>query len=132
MANPSRVERALGYVRTSARPNNRSNLEAQEADLQDHYRRLGVDLIEVYRDIGIAAATDDRPGLWALFAQAVRPGSGIGEIGVCNLSRLSRNLDQLDRYCQKLMLAGVRLVAITEDVAGVPDDAAILRNETTL
>lgn len=131
MINSARTACVLGYVRVSARTNGNSGPGAQEADLRDHYRRLGVDLIEVYRDIGIAGGTDDRPGLRALFARTLRPGNGITEIGVCSLSRVSRNLDLLDRYCQKLMLAGIRLVAITEDVEGGPEAAIIRTTKTT-
>ncbi len=132
MTKTARLERALGYVRVSApSPTTASaGIDIQETRLRDHYRRRGFDLIEIYRDTGIAGTTDDRPGLQALFAHAVRPGTAITEIGVHSLSRLFRDRALLEHYRRKMAEADVRIVAITGNVWGGPTAAITRRSET--
>ena len=114
----ARTERALGYVRVSTQRQAEGgiSLDNQEAKLGDHYRRRGAELVDVYRDGGLSGTTDNRPGLQALFEHAMRPGSGITEIGVYSFSRLFRDHYLLEHYRRKLKRAGVRIVAITQDV----------------
>lgn len=113
-----RLERALGYVRVSTQrqADGGISLDNQEQRLGDHYRRLDVELVEIYRDGGLSGTTDNRPGLQALFEHALRPGAGITEIGVYSFSRLFRDHYLLEHYRRKLKRAGVRLVAITQEV----------------
>lgn len=113
-----RIERALGYVRVSTQrqADGGVSLDNQEQKLGDHYRRLGVELIDIYRDGGLSGTTDNRPGLQALFEHAMRPGSGITEIGVYSFSRLFRDHYLLEHHRRRLKRAGVRIVAITQEV----------------
>ena len=73
-----RIERALGYIRVSTQrqADGGVSLDNQEQKLGDHYRRLGIELVDIYRDGGLSGTTDNRPGLQALFEHALRPGSG--------------------------------------------------------
>ncbi len=75
----NRIERALGYVRVSTQrqADGGVSLANQEQKLGEHYRRLGVELVDVYRDGGLSGTNDNRPGLQALFEHALRAGSGI-------------------------------------------------------
>ncbi len=66
--------------------------------------------------VGSTGTTENRPGLQALFEHAMRPGSGITEIGVYSFSRLFRDHYLLEHNRRKLKRAGVRIVAITQDV----------------
>ena len=114
----ARTERALGYVRVSTQRQAEGgiSLANQEERLAAHYKHRGVDLVEVHRDGGLSGTNDNRPGLQALFEQALRPGSGITEIGVYSFSRLFRDHYLLEHYRRKLKRAGVRIVAITQEV----------------
>ena len=114
----ARIERALGYVRVSTQRQAEGgvSLDNQEERLSAHYAQHGVELVGIYRDSGLSGTSDNRPGLQALFEHAVRPGSDITEIGVHSLSRLIRNRDVLEHYRSKLKRAGVRIVAITEEI----------------
>lgn len=114
----SRIERALGYVRVSTQrqADGGISLANQEQMLGDHYRRLGVELVDIHRDGGLSGTNDNRPGLQALFEHALRAGSGITEIGVYSFSRLFRDHYLLEHYRRKLKRAGVRIVAITQEV----------------
>lgn len=114
----ARTERALGYARVSTQRQAEGgiSLANQEERLATHYKQRGVELVEVHRDGGLSGTNDNRPGLQALFEQALRPGSGITEIGVYSFSRLFRDHYLLEHYRRKLKRAGVRLVAITQEV----------------
>lgn len=113
-----RTECALGYVRvsTTKQADGGISLDNQRTRLETHYGQRGVELVEVYQDGGLSGTTDNRPGLQALFEHAMRPGSGITEIGVYSFSRLFRDHYLLEHYRRKLKRAGVRIVAITQDV----------------
>ncbi|PZO81016.1 MAG: hypothetical protein DI632_00085 [Sphingomonas hengshuiensis] len=117
MAKP-RTERALGYVRVSTQRQAEGgiSLTNQEERLTAHYSQRGVELADIYRDGGLSGTNDNRPGLQALFEHALRPGSGVTEIGVYSFSRLFRDHYLLEHYRRKLKRAGVRIVAITQDV----------------
>ncbi len=113
-----KTERALGYVRVSTQRQAEGgiSLDNQEERLTAHYGQRGVELVEVYRDGGLSGTNDNRPGLQALFEHALRAGSGITEIGVYSFSRLFRDHYLLEHYRRKLKRAGVRIVAITQEV----------------
>ena len=112
------TERALGYVRVSTQRQAEGgiSLANQEERLTNHYAQRGVEYVDTYRDGGLSGTTDARPGLQALFEHALRPGGGITEIGVYSFSRLFRDHYLLEHYRRKLKRAGVRLVAITQEV----------------
>ncbi len=113
-----RPQRTLGYVRVSTQrqADGGISLANQEQKLGEHYRRLGVELVDIYRDAGLSGTTDNRPGLQALFEHALRPGSGITEIGIYTFSRLFRDHYLLEHHRRRLKRAGVRIVAITQEV----------------
>ena len=92
------------------------SLDNQEERLTAHYAQRGVELVDIYRDGGLSGTTDNRPGLQALFEHALRSGAGITEIGVYSFSRLFRDHYLLEHYRRRLKRAGVRIVAITQDV----------------
>ena len=114
----TRVERAIGYVRVSTQrqADGGISLENQEARLGAYYQQRDVELVDIYRDGGLSGTTDNRPGLQALFEHAMRPGTAITEIGVYSFSRLFRDHYLLEHYRRKLKRAGVRIVAITQEV----------------
>lgn len=113
-----KIERALGYVRVSTQRQAEGgiSLDNQQERLTTHYAQRGVELIDIYRDAGLSGTTDSRPGLQALFEHALRQGSGVTEIGVYSFSRLFRDHYLLEHYRRRLKRAGVRIVAITQDV----------------
>ncbi|WP_374943150.1 recombinase family protein [Sphingomonas sp.] len=113
-----RTERALGYVRVSTQRQAEGgiSLANQEERLTAHYAQRGVELVVVHRDAGLSGTNDNRPGLQALFEHALRPGNGVTEIGVYSFSRLFRDHYLLEHYRRKLKRAGVRIVAITQEV----------------
>ena len=114
----TKVERALGYVRVSTQrqADGGISLDNQDARLKAHYAQRGVEMVDVYRDGGLSGTTDNRPGLQALFEHALRPGSGITEIGVYSFSRLFRDHYLLEHHRRRLKRGGVRIVAITQEV----------------
>ncbi|MFD1788068.1 recombinase family protein [Sphingomonas floccifaciens] len=113
-----KTERALGYVRVSTQRQAEGgiSLDNQAERLTTHYAQRSVELVDIYRDAGLSGTTDSRPGLQALFEHALRQGSGITEIGVYSFSRLFRDHYLLEHYRRRLKRAGVRIVAITQDV----------------
>lgn len=113
-----RNERALGYVRVSTQrqADGGISMDNQEVRLQAHYDQRGIELVDIYRDGGLSGTNDNRPGLQALFEHALRPESVITEIGVYSFSRLFRDHYLLEHYRRKLKRAGVRIVAITQEV----------------
>lgn len=118
MTKAAQSERALGYIRvsTQGQADNGISLDHQESSLGGHYRRLGTDLVGIYLGRGLSGTSNNRPGLQALFAHELRPGSRISKIGVCSICRLFRDPETLDHYRQRLKRAGVRIFTITEDV----------------
>ena len=118
MVTKPRTERALGYVRVSTQRQAEGgiSLDNQEAKLKAHYARRGVELVDLYSDGGLSGTNDNRPGLQAMIEHAMRPGSGITEIGTYSFSRLFRDHYLLEHYRRKLKRAGVGIVAITQDV----------------
>ncbi len=119
----NRTERALGYIRVSTQKqaDGGISLNDQTMWLQAHYAQRGSELVDVYRDSGLSGTTENRPGLQALFEHAMRPGSGITEIGVYSFSRLFRDHHLLEHHRRRLKRAGVRIVAITQDAAHSAD-----------
>jgi site-specific DNA recombinase len=113
-----RVERALGYVRVSTQRQAEGgiSLDNQEERLAAHYAQRGIELVDIYRDGGFSGTTENRPGFQALVEHSMRPGAGITEIGVYSFSRLFRDHYLLEHYRRKLKRAGIRIVAITQEV----------------
>lgn len=114
-----RIERALGYVRVSTQ---RRIVGA--VSLDDQENRLGIDdsqpdteVIKIYRYDGFFGATDNRPGLQGLIERAARFGSCVTEIGVFSFSRLFRDHGAFEQCHRKLKRAGVRVVAITQEIS---------------
>lgn len=92
------------------------SLSNQEERLVAHYRQRAVEFVDIYRDGGLSGTHDNRPGLQALFEHALRPGSGVTKIGAYSFSRLFRDHYLPEHYRRELKRAGVRIVAITQDV----------------
>ena len=117
MAKPP-SECALGYVRVSTQrqADGGISLHNQEQLLIAYYAQRGIELAEIYRDGGQRGTTDNRPGLLALFEHAMRPGSGITQIGIYTFSRLFRDHYLLEHHRRRLKRVGVRIVAITQEV----------------
>lgn len=117
MAKPL-AEHALGYVRVSTQrqADGGISLDNQKQRLTEYYAPRGIELVEIYSDGGHSGTTDNRPGLLALFEHALRPSSGITEVGVYSFSRLFRDHYLLEHHRRRLKRAGVRIVAITQEV----------------
>lgn len=109
----TKPERALGYVRVATQRLADSFLDDQKVQLQEHYANRPVELVNIYSDYGVSGADNNRPGLQAMIAHALRPDSGITQIGVCSLDRLCRSDFLLGVYRRKLAPVGVSIVAIT-------------------
>lgn len=105
------MQRAIGYVRvaTDREASVGTPLETQRAKLEAYCAAQGLDLAQVFADVG-SGTTLARPGLLTLLA-AVRKGD---VVVVLSLSRLSRKLrDTLD-VSERLDKVGATLVCITE------------------
>jgi site-specific DNA recombinase len=114
----TRPRRAHGYIRVSTQrqADEGISMPNQEAQLRAYCLRNDCELVEVHSDAGYSATNDNRPGLQGMFAEAMRPGSGITEIVVYSFSRLFRDNYLLEHYRRKLKRAGVKLIAITQEV----------------
>ena len=112
------TERALGYVRVSIQrqPEGGISLDTQAGRFAAHYCQRDVKLVDIYRDGGLSGTTDNSHGLQALFEHALRPGGGITEIGVYSFSRQFRDNSRLEHYQRQLEHAGVRFVAVSDEV----------------
>lgn len=118
----TRPRRALGYIRVSTQrqADEGISMTNQDEQLRAYCLRNDIELVEVHSDGGYSATHGNRPGLQAMFAAAMRPGSAITEVVVYSFSRLFRDNFLLEDYRRKLKRSGVRLIAITQEVG---DDA---------
>lgn len=83
------MEKVFGYVRVSTDTQAKSGYgaEAQEQAIIDYCNRNGLELVKVFRDLGVTGTTVDREGLTELIASF----NGINRVVVLNTSRLWRN-----------------------------------------
>jgi site-specific DNA recombinase len=83
------MEKVFGYVRVSTDTQAKSGYgaEAQEQAIIDYCKRNGLELVKVFRDLGVTGTTVDRDGLTDLLSSF----NGVTKVVVLNTSRLWRN-----------------------------------------
>ena len=103
MANDESSGRAAVYVRTST---DDQTVENQLADLKQWAKRLGLNVVKVYRDDGVSGSRRDRPGLTAMLEGAHRRDFDV--LLIWALDRLSREgIGATLGYLKKLSTAGI-------------------------
>ncbi|MDA2914911.1 recombinase family protein, partial [Acidobacteriia bacterium AH_259_A11_L15] len=86
--------------------------EMQLRDLQELAERRGFEVVREYVDQGFSGATDSRPALNDLLADARR--GRFKAVLVWRLDRLGRSLVHLVRLLEELRQFGVELVSFSE------------------
>lgn len=105
------MPKAIGYVRIATERGAEPGvaLDAQKAQIQAYCAAQGLELAQIFEDVG-SGTTMDRPGLQSALAAV-----GKGDVlVVCSLSRLSRNLRDTLELHRLLTKKGVALVSVTE------------------
>ncbi len=104
------------YTRYSSERQNSLTIEQQIRKCREHAERQGwqVLLEHVYRDEAISGATDNRPSLQHLRAEARKKPCPFDAILVDDTSRLSRNLADSMRIVEEVRFAGVRVIYVAQ------------------
>lgn len=112
------VTTAVGYVRVSTDEQAQDGLsiEAQTAAIEAEAKRLGLELLDVYRDEGVSGRRMDRAGLYSALSVATHHGSALIAY---SLSRLSRSSSLSLAVIEELDRAGAHLVVIQEGLCSI-------------
>lgn len=104
--------RIAAYARYSSDAQREASLEDQLRNCRAWCVRHGWPEPTVYTDAAISGARNDRPGYRALLAAAAQ----FDVILVDDLSRLSRDMGDVNAAVKRLRFAGVRLVGVSDGV----------------
>lgn len=105
-----RARRAVCYLRVARSSHTSDAIARQRAACEQLARNLGLEVVDVYIDIG-SGANAERPGLTYLLADLERRG-GVDVILAYDLSRISRDRGLLHRILAKLDTYGVHVKTV--------------------
>jgi len=120
------LEPALGYVRVST-DEQVLGAEAQERAIRDYAARNGLELVAVYRDVGVSGGVPalERPGFRALVEHARR--EGVRHVIIYSLDRLGRSSTDVLQTLRVLSELGVKLHSVRRDIPEYMSDPVIAR-----
>ena len=107
----SEVKKVLLYVRVSTQDQVGGN-ESQRRALLEWCEKQGIFNYEIFNDIGISGAKEDRPELNRLMARV--EAGGVEQVVVFSFSRFARSVSHLLKALQKFKDKSVRFYSITE------------------
>ena len=97
------------------------SLPDQQRQAAAYCKARGWEVVMEFVDAGVSGTTDNRPEFQRLLDMATNGTSPFDVVVVHSLSRFMRDLVMQELHLRRLAGAGVRLIAITQDVG---DDAA--------
>lgn len=104
------------YARFSSDRQNAHSAEDQARLCRERADREGWTVVDVHQDIAISGAVRQRPGMTALLAQVEARAYDV--VLAEDISRLGRNLGDLDRLYERFAYAGVRIVTLADGEVG--------------
>ena len=115
--------RAAAYIRVSTleQATHGISLDVQREKIERYVAARQWELINIFEDAGISAASDDRKGLQSLLVAASQ--NQFETVVVTDLSRFGRNLLQLKQNLEMLKSHSVRFVAFESGVDGASNGA---------
>ena len=106
------MSRCAIYARFSTDRQSETSAEDQVRECRARADREGWTVVEIYSDLAISGATNRRPGMTAMLADAA---AGSFDIVLSEaLDRVARDQADIATIYQKLMFAGVRLETLSE------------------
>ena len=106
------MSRCAIYARFSTDRQSETSAEDQVRDCYSRAEREGWDVVEVYTDLAISGASNRRPGMTKMLADAA---AGSFDIVLSEaLDRVARDQADIATIYQKLMFAGARLETLSE------------------
>jgi site-specific DNA recombinase len=120
--------RAAIYARISTDKQNPLSPADQERKCREYAGRNGITIADgqVYVDEGLSGVGMDRPGLQRLLRAAFSPARDFDVILVDDTSRLSRSTESVLSIHHKLKFEGLQLIAISQNIDGLQDQAEAL------
>jgi site-specific DNA recombinase len=113
------LQKAALYLRVSSEGSVESNLSIpdQERSLREFCVAEGIEVAEVYQDLGISAKSDRRPQFQRMIRAALAVPRPYDIILVHSTSRFARNAGDYMRYEQDLIRNGVTIRSLTQNFA---------------
>ena len=120
--------RAAIYARISTDKQNPLSPTDQVRKCTEYAERNGIVIANehVYSDEGLSGVGMDRPSLQQLLRAALAPVRSVGVILVDDTSRLSRSTESVLSIYRKLNFAGVQLIAVSQNIDSLHDQAETL------
>lgn len=116
------METAVAYIRVSSQRqvDEGSSLETQTRQVQAFADLHGYELIEVFREEGESAKTDQRPELQRMLKFCRAPQSRVQVVIVPKIDRLARNVTDYTNLKVQLSRQGIRLESLGERIEDTP------------
>jgi len=116
------METAVAYIRVSSQRqvDEGGSLESQLKLVERHAMSNGYRLIEIFREEGESAKTDQRPELQALLMFCREKKNGVSVVVVPKIDRLARNVIDYTNFKVQLIRLGVRIDSIGERIEDTP------------
>ncbi len=106
------MPRVAIYARYSSDRQSHTSAEDQVRDCRARAQREGWDVVDVYSDLAISGASNRRPGMTAMLADAA---AGSFDIVLAEaLDRIARNQADIATIYQRLVFADVRIETLSE------------------
>ncbi len=106
------MPRCAIYARFSSDRQSHTSAEDQVADCRARAEREGWEVVQVYADLAISGASNKRPGMTSMLADAA---SGSFDIVLAEaLDRIARNQADIATIYQRLVFADVRIETLSE------------------
>ena len=116
------METAVAYIRVSSQRqvDEGGSLESQLKLVERHAATNGYQLVEIFREEGESAKTDQRPELQALLRYCREKKHGVTVVVVPKIDRLARNVIDYSNFKVQLMRLGIRIDSIGERIEDTP------------
>jgi DNA invertase Pin-like site-specific DNA recombinase len=106
------MKRVALYARYSSENQRDASIEDQLRLCREHAERQGWEVVDSYSDRAISGASLIRPGIQELMHDA--PGGRFDLVLAEAMDRLSRDQEDVAAVYKRLMLAGVKIVTLSE------------------
>ncbi len=109
-----------GRVSTQRQAEHDLSIPDQLRQLREYCQRNGHEIVQEFRDAGLSATDDNRPGFREMIDFAIDRSNGVEAVLVLTTSRFFRDAVGSRVYKKTLKRAGVRVVSITQETSDDP------------